>query len=96
MTQTKTNYWDYEYSTEYWTIFALNILVVIISTVLPGIGILASLGLQIYLCVVTHRAFKLENKNYGWAVALLAFIPFGFWIIFFVVRSKLKKIEVKE
>jgi uncharacterized membrane protein YhaH (DUF805 family) len=51
--------------------------------------LIAFVAATIFFCRTTHNALKEIGKTWGWVLGLLMFVPFGYWIVFFVVRTLL-------
>ena len=46
--------------------------------------------LKVFFCILVNNAYNSVGKKYGWAWGLISFIPFGSWVVFFMVRNELK------
>jgi len=80
------------YSKKYWTFFLIQLLGNVLCTFFPLI-LIGLLIYYIYFITIIHKSFKEVKINYGWLIGLLIFIPIGFWIVFFIARHKLKKVN---
>jgi len=83
------------YSSIFWKYFGIlilaNILIGIFEVLKIPIFWIIVLGVYIYFfCRIVNEAMLSIGKKNWWPLGLLVLIPFGFWVVFFVVRSKLK------
>lgn len=86
------------YSSIFWKYFGLSILLHIISAVLEVINVdflwpiyLTAVAIYMYFfCKMINEAMLSIGKKNWWPLGLLILIPFGFWIVFFIIRSQLK------
>jgi len=86
------------YSSEFWKYFWIGIALSIFAGVLEAshsdfLAILYLIALVIYIysfCKMVNEAMLSIGKKNWWPLGLLSLIPFGFWIVFFVVRAQLK------
>ncbi|MCU0653331.1 MAG: hypothetical protein MUD10_03675 [Candidatus Pacebacteria bacterium] len=88
------------YSSIFWKFLLLNIATgaaYIGTTMITGNVLMAllvffalSAALLYWFCRAIGRAMASIGKNGWWPLGLLIFVPFGFWVAYFVARAQLK------
>ena len=85
------------YGSLFWKYFWLSVGVNVIGNVgraFPAayiFYIIALIYFEIFFCRAVGRAMLAAGKKNWWPLGLLAIVPFGFWITFFVARHHLKR-----
>ncbi|HBI34228.1 MAG TPA: hypothetical protein DEA43_04795 [Candidatus Moranbacteria bacterium] len=94
------------YRSVFWNLFGVGVLISLVANALPsfnlsnGISLLVNLFLFIALIIIFvlwvkyfNEAWKAVGKKYGWAVGLLALIPFGVFVAIGLASKYLKGTE---
>lgn len=85
------------YSPIFWKYFGVGVLISLWASAMgdfdsPVLGLLLLVVCVLYVygfCKTINEAMAHIGKKNWWPLGLLSLVPFGFWVVFFIVRSKL-------